>query len=160
MIVSSKAVIFILLSVMALGAFVYIATGQLGDNLVYYWDVPQLLNKGQAAYGANIRLGGVVVNKSVHWDNKGGDLTFQIAMHAAAKTPQKVSVLAVDVPPQMFREGIGVLLEGTYNGRVFHADRVLVKHSNEYRPPSEGKRPAEVYRTLIEKTQQHTAVAP
>ena len=38
-------------------------------------------------------------------------------------------------PPQMFREGIGVVVEGTLDGETFKSERVLVNHSNEYKPP-------------------------
>ena len=50
----------------------------------------------------------------------------------------------------MFREGIGVVVEGKYDGQQFQADRVIVKHSNEYRPPEEGREPENVYKTLLE----------
>jgi cytochrome c-type biogenesis protein CcmE len=42
-------------------------------------------------------------------------------------------------PPQMFREGIGVVVEGTYSASaVFTTNRLMVNHSNEYRAPDGG----------------------
>ena len=36
-------------------------------------------------------------------------------------------------PPQMFREGIGVVVEGQLAADgTFESDRVMVKHGNEY----------------------------
>jgi cytochrome c-type biogenesis protein CcmE len=32
----------------------------------------------------------------------------------------------------MFREGQGVVIEGRMQGEVFHAQQLLVKHSEEY----------------------------
>jgi cytochrome c-type biogenesis protein CcmE len=49
----------------------------------------------------------------------------------------------------MFREGIGVVVEGRLQGDgTFETDRVMIKHSNEYRAPEDGESPDEVYKTL------------
>ena len=49
----------------------------------------------------------------------------------------------------MFREGIGVVVEGRLQSDgVFDTDRVMIKHSNEYRAPEDGERPDEAYKTL------------
>ena len=48
----------------------------------------------------------------------------------------------------MFREGIGVVVEGRYDGAMFTAERLMVKHSNEYHPPKDGKAPHEMMKTL------------
>ena len=133
------------------GGFVaYMAFGDIGENLVYFWDVDQLLEKGDDALGATIRLGGVVQPGTMNWDAEAIDLKFNISMKPEANDPIHVAVAAKDAPPQMFREGIGVVVEGTYDGKVFHADRVIVKHSNEYQPPAEGEKPEQLYKTLME----------
>ena len=85
---------------------------------------------------------------SLLWDAERIDLGFKVGMDADPKQ-RGVPVHATAAPPQMFREGIGVVVEGVYDGRVFTADRVIVKHSNEYRPPAEGEKPEQVYRTLM-----------
>lgn len=135
------------------GSFVaYMAFGDIGENLVYFWDVGELLEKGDNARGATIRLGGVVQPGTMQWDAKAIDLQFNISATPDAKDLTHVAVRAKDAPPQMFREGIGVVVEGTYDGTRFNADRVIVKHSNEYRPPAEGEKPSEIYKTLVEGT--------
>jgi cytochrome c-type biogenesis protein CcmE len=51
----------------------------------------------------------------------------------------------------MFREGIGVVVEGEYgHDGVFRTDRVMIKHSNEYRAPEPGEAPSEMFSTLVE----------
>ena len=51
---------------------------------------------------------------------------------------QTVPVRATGAPPQMFREGIGVVVEGTVTeSGTFETDRLMVKHSNEYKAPDE-----------------------
>ena len=41
-------------------------------------------------------------------------------------------------PPDMFQENGGVVIEGSFQEDVFVGDNLLVKHSNEYRPPEDG----------------------
>ncbi|SVC70019.1 uncharacterized protein METZ01_LOCUS322873 [marine metagenome] len=131
------------------GVVGYIAYADIGENLVYFWSVEELLNKGDAAVGATIRLGGVVQPESLKWDAKTVDLQFKISMKPSKDDPIHVSVRTTGAPPQMFREGIGVVVEGQYDGKIFQADRVIVKHSNEYRPPAEGEKPEQLYETLM-----------
>ena len=49
----------------------------------------------------------------------------------------------------MFQEGIGVVVEGALRADgKFNAERLMVKHGNEYRPPEEGEMPQEIYKSL------------
>jgi cytochrome c-type biogenesis protein CcmE len=128
-------------------ALAALSMGSLEKNLVYYWSPQELLSKGGDAVGATIRLGGVVQKDSVRWDAKTLDLKFRLS-ESPEKLAAAVEVDSKGTPPQMFQEGIGAVVEGVYNGDVFHADRVMVKHSNEYRPP-EGAKPNS-YPTLVE----------
>ncbi len=124
--------------VWVLGVLIYVSWEDLGDNLVYYWTPGETLAKAQslANKDATIRLGGVVAKDSVRWNAEALELRFDIAddMTPGAKA---IQVDSKGAPPQMFREGIGVVVEGRLGGDgVFHSERVMVNHSNEYRPPS------------------------
>ena len=47
----------------------------------------------------------------------------------------------------MFREGIGVVVEGSYaDTGIFRSNRLMVNHSNEYRPPKEGEENTEEWK--------------
>ena len=46
-------------------AFIAIAAGGINDNLVYYWTPTDLHAAGDKAYGATIRLGGMVSAGSI-----------------------------------------------------------------------------------------------
>src|ERR1051326_3761239 len=95
-------------------AFIVIAAGGINKNLVYYWTPTDLHKAGDKAYGATIRLGGMVAAGVVHVKSNG-------------------------VPPQMFRENIGVVVEGTMSrGGYFQCNRLMVSHNNEYRAPKAG----------------------
>lgn len=131
----------------AAGALAYIAFGSMEKNLVYYLTPDDLLQKGAAARNQTVRLGGLVQKGSIDWNPTTLELSFKVGM-VADEGAQNVVVHATGAPPQMFQQGIGAVVEGQYDGKVFHADRVMVKHSNEYRPPAPGERPKDVYGTL------------
>ncbi len=62
-----------------------------------------------------------------------------------------VPVYAEAVPPAMFREGIGVVLEGSMgDDGAFETKRLMVKHDNQYQAPGEGEVPemADMVRSL------------
>lgn len=126
----------LLVAAAALGV---IAFGDIGKNLVYYWTPAEMLAAGSKAYGATIRLGGIVQKGTMAWDAGHTELSFRVANDA---TPAAASVLVKvrETPPQMFREGIGVVVEGTLDkSQVFTSNRLMVNHSNEYRPPKPGE---------------------
>ena len=108
-----------------------LAFGDVGENLVYYWSPSELHEAGDEAVGASIRLGGLVKEGSVSRSDDGLTLEFTVTDGAA-----QVDVRTTAVPPAMFREGIGVVLEGTMseNGQ-FATSRLMVKHDNEYQAP-------------------------
>ncbi|MGQ0815750.1 MAG: cytochrome c maturation protein CcmE [Gemmatimonadota bacterium] len=130
-----------------LGGFGYLIYGGLGDNLVYFLTPAELLAKGDAVYDKPVRLGGMVVPGSVKWDAHQLDLQF-VLKDSKAQTP----VHATRAPPQMFREGQGVIVEGKLNrAGVFEATNLMVRHSNEYKAPHDEAKPEELYKTLIKQ---------
>jgi cytochrome c-type biogenesis protein CcmE len=115
------------------GAFAVIAASGINDNLVYYWTPTDLQANGEKAYGATIRLGGMVSPGSIR---KVGGSTVEFDVHDGV---QSVHVKTMSVPPQMFRENIGVVVEGTMvKGGYFQSNRLMVSHNNEYKAPEAG----------------------
>jgi cytochrome c-type biogenesis protein CcmE len=107
--------------------FLQSGMGGLSENLVYYMSPTQLIELGDDS------------------DVDENMLTFVVTDGV-----EEVTVTCAGAPPQMFREGIGVVVEGQLQADgVFHTDRVIVKHSNEYRAPEEGERASDVYQTLV-----------
>lgn len=131
-----------------LGGFGFLLYGGIGENLVYFLTPSELLERGERAYDAPVRLGGQVAPGSVEWNAEALDLRFRLTDGSA-----QVVVHSTGAPPQMFRDGIGVVVEGrlTRSG-VFESTNLMVKHSNEYHPPAPGERPEEMYRTLIRES--------
>jgi cytochrome c-type biogenesis protein CcmE len=114
-------------------AFAVIAASGINQNLIYYWTPSDLHNAGNKAYGATIRLGGMVAPGSI---KKLGGSAVEFDVHDAT---QRVHVKTASVPPQMFRENIGVVVEGTMvRGGYFQSNRLMVSHNNEYKAPAKG----------------------
>jgi len=115
-------------------ALIAIATGGISKNLVYYWTPTDLYANGDKAYGATIRLGGMVAAGSIK--NRAGVSGVDFDVKDGFKV---VHVKSAGVPPQMFRENIGVVVEGTMvRGGYFKCNRLMVSHNNEYRAPKNG----------------------
>jgi len=130
---------------MVLAVFGYLLYGGIGDNLVYYLSPTELAARGEAAHTASVRLGGVVVPESVRWNADALDLRFRIG-----DGDTEMEVHSRGAPPQMFRDGIEVVVEGRLSGEgVFESTNLMVKHSNEYRAPEEGERPQDLYQDLL-----------
>jgi cytochrome c-type biogenesis protein CcmE len=126
------AVAAILISV---GVLAFLAFGGIGENLVYYWSPSELAEAGDEAVGATIRLGGLVEPGTIDRSADGLTLKFAVTDGGAS-----VPIVTSSVPPAMFREGVGVVVEGTIRkDGSFETNRLLVKHDNQYRAPGEGE---------------------
>ena len=142
---SRKPLMLVAVAFVALAAFGFVLIGGLDDNIVYFVTPTELMEKGDAAHGAPVRLGGQVAPGSVQWNADALDLRFRLTDGV-----HEVLVHSSGAPPQMFRDGIGVIVEGRMTGAgVFESDNLMVKHSNEYRAPPEGHAPQDMYQTLI-----------
>lgn len=131
---SPKILVAIALGLAGVG-ILYVSLGSLGDNLVYYWTPTEVVDAGDKAKGANVRLGGMVEAGSIQFDKKSLDLNFRVT-----DGTRSLPVHGTGMPPQMFREGIGVVVQGTLtDGGVFESDRLLVKHDNQYKAPEDGR---------------------
>jgi cytochrome c-type biogenesis protein CcmE len=131
--------------VVAVGVFAWLLYGGLDKNVVFFLTPGELLAKGTEGYDVPVRLGGQVKPGSVKWDDKALRLTFDVT-----DGKSDVAVQSSGAPPQMFRDGQGVVVEGRFGrDHVFNSTGLMIKHSNEYRPPKAGEKPQEMYKTLI-----------
>ena len=131
--------------VIIVAAFGFLMYGGIDKNVVFYWTPQELLARGASAYDVPVRLGGLVAPGSVMWDAEKLELRF-VVMDSGG---QSVNVHSTGAPPQMFRDGMGVVVEGRYHqSGVFESTNLMVKHSNEYRKPEHGGRPQEMFKSL------------
>lgn len=117
-----------------LGGLVFLgaATGMtfyaLGQKTSYFY-MPADLRQAALAPGQRIRLGGLVQNGSIQ-RGRGTDVAF-----AVTDSQDTVKVRYSGILPDLFREGQGIVAEGTFTtDGVFVADSVLAKHDENYMP--------------------------
>lgn len=131
----------------ALG-LVWFASDEMGENLVYYWTPSEVYAAGADAYGPTIRLGGLVKEGTLDWDPEAQVVNLVVTDTSGTD----IAISATGAPPQMLREGIGVVVEGRMRpDGTFETDRLMVKHSNEYKADYEDMSPAEraaMYETI------------
>ena len=134
---------------MIVAAFGYLVYGGIAKNIVWNMTPNQLLAQGVKAYDHPVRLGGQVVPGSIEQEPGGTGLNFRMR----DTTGPEIFVKTKAIPTAMFREGIGVVVEGKYqregSASVFNATTLMVKHSNEYQPPEGMKKSGEAYKTLL-----------
>jgi len=108
--------------------------GNLNDNLVYYLTPSEALaSRADFPDGHRFRLGGLVEPGSVRRWAGGVGFTLTDGRRSVPVTHQ-------GAPSQLFREGVGVVVEGSWAGDRFRSDTMLLKHDENYRPPGEGDR--------------------
>jgi cytochrome c-type biogenesis protein CcmE len=121
------------------GAFLILASATgliltaLGDSMQFFYGPSDAIEKNPPA-GRVIRLGGLVAQGSVV-RNQGETVTFRITDN---KTD--VPVTYTGIPPDLFREGQGVIAVGAFDsGRMFVAQQILTAHDETYMPPEVAK---------------------
>ena len=129
------------------GVFAWLLFGGLQKNVVFFLTPKELLAKGPEGVGVPVRLGGQVKPGSTKWDANTLDLRFTVTDGAG-----DIPVKSTGAPPQMFRDGMGVVVEGRFQHGLFQATNLMVKHSNEYRAPKPGEEAHEKYKTLIQQS--------
>ncbi|MGB5295790.1 MAG: cytochrome c maturation protein CcmE [Thermoanaerobaculia bacterium] len=130
-----RRILAVIAILVAAGVLAFLAFGGIGENLVYYWSPSELEASGDKALGATIRLGGLVEPGSIQHSEDGLTLKFAVTDGEAS-----IPISTKSVPPAMFREGVGVVVEGSVNrAGQFETQRLLVKHDNQYQAPGEGE---------------------
>ena len=109
-----------------LGIAVMLVLGALRENIVFFY-TPTDITTSSTKLGEAIRLGGLVKEGSVKID--GLQSVFTVTDGRADITVRYENAL-----PSLFREGQGVVAEGSMNNGKFIATNVLAKHDENYMP--------------------------
>jgi len=119
-------------SLCVLGAAVALVLSALRDNLVFFYSPTQMAEKHPGP-DRRLRIGGLVEQGSVKKD--GQEVRFIVT-----DLKKTVPVVYRGILPDLFREGQGVIAEGTLGADgVFTAREVLAKHDEKYMPPEVAK---------------------
>jgi len=98
------------------------------DSIVFF-NSPSDIAEKHIAPGTRIRLGGLVKTGSV---NRSDNLKVRFDVTDGSR---EIPVAYQGVLPDLFREGQGVVAEGTLDGSgTFNADTILAKHDETYMP--------------------------
>jgi cytochrome c-type biogenesis protein CcmE len=107
---------------------VLLVLNALTDSIVFF-NTPTDVAEKHVAPGARIRLGGLVATGSV---TRGDALSVRFEVTDGNRS---IPVTFQGILPDLFREGQGVVAEGSLDGSgVFKADNVLAKHDERYMP--------------------------
>ncbi len=99
------------------------------DNIVLFCSPTDIQNKATCAK-SDIRLGGLVEEESVVRGDDGISVSFRVT-----DLSNSIPVTYKGILPDLFREGQGVVTEGTINAQgIFVAREVLAKHDETYMP--------------------------
>ena len=108
----------------------YLALGNFGKNLVYFFTPSEVASLSQDYFGRKVRLGGMVVQGSLRVVPNSLKMTFELTDGAAT-----IPVSFEGIPPDLFKEGQGAVVEGYWDeGRQFHSNLIMAKHSEDYMP--------------------------
>ena len=114
----------------ALAVAVGLVLNAFNSNLVFFYSPSQVL-ANEAPHGRPFRIGGLVEDGSLKRDP--GSLSIRFVV---TDTVQKVPVAYVGLLPDLFKEGKGVVAQGSLGADgVFRATEVLAKHDENYMPP-------------------------
>ncbi len=128
-------------SLAVLGVAATLVLTALNDNIVFFYSPTQVAEK-KPTPERRFRLGGLVEQGSVKKSNDGQVISFKVT-----DLQRTLDVTYRGQLPDLFREGQGVIAEGSLGADgVFVAREVLAKHDENYMPP-------EVARALKESGQ-------
>ena len=114
----------------ALGAAAALILNVFQSNLVFFFSPSQVAAR-EAPANRSFRIGGLVEQGSLQRQPDGVTVRFVVT-----DTAHSIPVLYTGILPDLFKEGKGVVAQGTLTADgVFHAKEVLAKHDENYMPP-------------------------
>ncbi len=114
-----------LAGIVVLGALGFLVFQGLGNAALYFRTADEAVAQRAQLGERRFRIEGDVVDGSVR--QNGNDVSFTLTSKNV-----EVPVVHKGDPPELFRPGIPVVLEGRFQGDFFSSDRILVKHSETY----------------------------
>lgn len=101
------------------------------SNLVFFFTPTQVAAR-EAPQGRPFRIGGLVENGSLSREPNSLTVHFRVT-----DTAQTIAVTYTGLLPDLFKEGKGVVAQGTLGpDGSFRASEVLAKHDENYMPPA------------------------
>ena len=128
---------FLIGGLIILAALSYLVIGGMQDAMVYFYTPSELKAAERERSDKAIKMGGMVVQGSLQKDL--ANLTYRFELTDGGAT---VPVFFKGVPPDLFTEGKGAVVEGRIGADgVFQATMIMAKHAEDYSPHPDGKPP-------------------
>ena len=125
-----QRLILVALMLVGVSSAVVFAVTAFKDNIALFKS-PSDIVAGNVKEGSRFRIGGMVVEGSVKRNDIDLSVEFQLT-----DTASKVPVTFTGILPDLFREGQGVVANGSLDSSgKFVATEVLAKHDENYMPP-------------------------
>ena len=136
-----KRLAAIAVGIAALGIAAALVLSAFEKNLVFFL-TPSQVAANEAPQGRLFRIGGMVLAGSVR--REGIEVRFVVT-----DTAKSIPVVYRGALPDLFREGKGVVAQGTLGADgVFQAREVLAKHDENYMPPEAAHAVEKAQKTL------------
>jgi cytochrome c-type biogenesis protein CcmE len=108
----------------------YLALGNFGKNLVYFFTPTEVAAFSDDYFGKKVRVGGMVVQGSLKVVPESLKMRFELTDGESS-----IPVAFEGIPPDLFKEGQGAVVEGYWDStRQFHSNMIMAKHSEDYMP--------------------------
>jgi cytochrome c-type biogenesis protein CcmE len=131
-----KRLLAVVAIIFGVGSAIGLMLYALQENINLFYTPSELIegkgeNKEKPFIGQKLRIGGMVVPGSVKRDEANLDVSFKLT-----DTGPTVTIRYHGILPDLFREGQGIVAQGTLvEPNVIEAFEVLAKHDEEYMPP-------------------------
>ena len=100
----------------------------LKDNVVLFQPVSKAVAERSQQGDRAFKMSGAVVPGSIAKD--GDDVQFRLT-----EGGKVAAVHFSGSPPDLFSDCAPVVVQGSWSGRTFESDQLLIKHGNQYKPP-------------------------
>ena len=122
---------FLIAFIVVFGALAFLGFNAFKASSMYYLSVGELLARGDAAYGEELRVSGKVVEGTIEKGPEANAIRFAVADNDGASVP----VVYQGVVPDTFQDGGEVVVEGGLGPEgVFRATTLLAKCPSKYEP--------------------------
>ena len=125
-----KRLVLVVAGLAVIGLATTLILNAFNSNLVFFY-TPSQIAAHEAPTNRSFRIGGLVEQGSLHRQPDGVTVRFVVT-----DTAKAVPVSYTGILPDLFKEGKGVVAQGSLEADgVFHAREVLAKHDENYMPP-------------------------
>jgi cytochrome c-type biogenesis protein CcmE len=123
-----KRLLLVLLGVGLLTTGVSLLLVTLNENIVFFLSPTEIIDKKQDFMGKTLRIGGIVESGTIQKHSP------EYYEFVVTDYNNSMRVKFKGIPPNLFREGQGVVAKGKIKHDVFIAEELLAKHDENYMP--------------------------